>query len=168
MQPDQLRFARTPCRPGALDPKATFAAGDSCRPAPVAGAQCRAPSWRSVSRGCPGALREASLGSSDCEWRGKGARRSESPDPLHSAGMPMDIQVKLFATLKKYLPPEAKGRQVGLTVPEGATVIEVLDQLGVPRGLAKLIVIDGVVHQKPDMMLRAGNVLSVFPAIAGG
>jgi len=80
----------------------------------------------------------------------------------------MNIEVKLFSILARYLPPEADGRRVRLTVPEGTTVAQVLDQLGVPRQLAKLIVIDGVVHQKADMVLRAGNVLSVFPPIAGG
>ena len=80
----------------------------------------------------------------------------------------MDIEVKLFSVLARYLPPEADGRRVRLVVPEGTTVAEILDQLGVPRELTKLIVIDGVVHQKPDMVLRSGNVLGIFPPIAGG
>lgn len=79
----------------------------------------------------------------------------------------MNIEVHLFATLTKYLPPEAEGRRVSLAVSAGTTAAEVLDQLGIPPKLTKLIMIDGV-HQKPDMVLRAGNVLSVFPPIAGG
>jgi len=80
----------------------------------------------------------------------------------------MDIEVKLFSILAVYLPPEADGRRVGLTVPEGTTVAEILDQLGIPRKLAKLIVIDGIIHQRTDRVLTDGNVLSLFPAIAGG
>ena len=79
----------------------------------------------------------------------------------------MDIDLRLFANLTEYLPPGAKGRQARIAVPEGTTVVEVLDQLGIPRTLAKLIMIDGV-HQQPDAMLREGNVLSIFPPLAGG
>ncbi len=80
----------------------------------------------------------------------------------------MEIEVKLYSILARYLPPGTDGRRVFLTVPEGATVAEALDQLGVPKEQAKLVVIDGVVHQKKDMVLQTGNVLSIFPAIAGG
>ena len=80
----------------------------------------------------------------------------------------MDIEVKLFSILAEYLPPGADGRRVWLTVPEGTTVAEILDQLGIPRKLTKLIVVDGIIHQQPDRVLRPGNVLSLFPAIAGG
>jgi molybdopterin converting factor small subunit len=79
----------------------------------------------------------------------------------------MNIEVQLFATLTQYLPPETDGRRAFLTVPEGATVGEALAQLGVPRKFTKLIFIDSV-HQKPDTVLQDGNVLSIFPPIAGG
>ncbi|OGG50166.1 MAG: hypothetical protein A3F84_11960 [Candidatus Handelsmanbacteria bacterium RIFCSPLOWO2_12_FULL_64_10] len=79
----------------------------------------------------------------------------------------MDIEVRLFATLAKYLPPGSDGRQAWLTVAEGTTAGEVLDRLGIPRQGAKLIFIDSV-HRKSDTALRSGNVLSVFPPIAGG
>ena len=79
----------------------------------------------------------------------------------------MDIDLRLFANLTEYLPPGAEGRQARIAVPEGTTVAEVLDRLGIPRTLAKLIMIDGI-HQPPDTVLRAGNVLSIFPPLAGG
>ena len=79
----------------------------------------------------------------------------------------MDIEVRLFSLLSKYLPEGATGRSIRLTVPEGTTVSQVLDQLGVPLGLSKLIFINGV-HSKPDTVLGNGNVLGVFPPIAGG
>ena len=79
----------------------------------------------------------------------------------------MDIEVRLFSLLSKYLPDDATGRSVRLTVPDGATVSQVMEQMGVPMGLTKLIFIDSV-HSKPDTVLHDGNVLSVFPPIAGG
>ena len=79
----------------------------------------------------------------------------------------MDINVRLFATLTKHLPPGSDGRTAQISVPEGTTVEEVLDRLGVPRELTKLLMVDGV-HRGADTVLQAGNVLSVFPPIAGG
>ena len=80
----------------------------------------------------------------------------------------MNIEVKLYFNLAAYLPPGSDGRRVCLSLPEGTTAADVLDRLDLPRDLAKLIVVDGVVHQKPEIELREGNVLSLFPAIAGG
>ena len=79
----------------------------------------------------------------------------------------MEIEIQLFATLTAYLPPGADGRRVSLTVAEGITVAEVLDQLGVPLALTKLIFVNSV-HGTPDTVLKAGTVLCVFPPLAGG
>lgn len=79
----------------------------------------------------------------------------------------MNIEIRLFATLAQYLPPGSDGRRTALEVAEGATAGEALDRLGVPRALAKLMMVDGV-HGGMDTALQAGNVLSVFPPIAGG
>ena len=79
----------------------------------------------------------------------------------------MDIDIRLFANLTKYLPPGAEGRQARLTVPEGTTVKGILDRLAIPHELAKLTMVDGV-QRKSDAVLHPGNVLSVFPPIAGG
>ena len=79
----------------------------------------------------------------------------------------MEIQIRLFATLTKYLPPGADGRTARLTVPDGATVAQVLDQVGIPPGLSKLLMVDGV-HRDRETVLEPGCVLSVFPPIAGG
>ena len=79
----------------------------------------------------------------------------------------MEIEVRLFSLLTDYLPESATGRSVRLAVPDGATVGDVVEQLNVPDGLAKLIFVDGV-HSKSDSVLAEGNVLSIFPPIAGG
>ena len=89
---------------------------------------------------------------------------------MEDAGPPvtaMKIEVRLFATLTHYLPPGSDGRRVQLSVAEGATAGQILDQLGVPRGDTKLIFIDSV-HGDPSTTLQSGSVLSVFPPIAGG
>jgi len=79
----------------------------------------------------------------------------------------MDIEVRLFATLARYLPLGSDARRAQLTVPEGATAGQILDELGVPREDTKLIFIDSV-HADLETALESGSVLSVFPPIAGG
>ncbi len=78
----------------------------------------------------------------------------------------MQIQVKLFATFREYLPPEAEGGVCQVAVPAGSRAGEVLLRLGVPAGIG-VMMIDGR-HCPADQILQDGDVLSAFPAIAGG
>ncbi|MEW6754347.1 MAG: MoaD/ThiS family protein [Candidatus Latescibacterota bacterium] len=79
----------------------------------------------------------------------------------------VQVEVRLFAFLARYLPPGADGRRALLSVPVGTTVQQVLEQLGIPRGYSKLLLVGGL-QEKPDTVLRDGDVLSVFPPVAGG
>ncbi len=81
----------------------------------------------------------------------------------------MQIRVKLFATFREYLPPEAEGGVFEVTVPAGSGAGEVLLRLGVPadKPEAVVIMIDGR-HSPADQILEEGDVLSAFPAMAGG
>lgn len=79
----------------------------------------------------------------------------------------MQIEVRLFSTLARHLPPGTDGRAASLSVPPGTTIAQVLAQLGVPLKLAKLMFVDSV-HRDPDFVLSEGNAISVFPPIAGG
>jgi molybdopterin converting factor small subunit len=77
------------------------------------------------------------------------------------------VAVSLFATLAAYLPPSAAGDEVLLDVPDGATVGHVLDVLGIPHDLDCLRVVNG--HDAPvEQPLQPGDVLSLFPPLAGG
>ena len=79
----------------------------------------------------------------------------------------MDIEIKLFSSLTKYLPEGSKGRSFTLSVPEGTTVKGVLEQLSIPPQMAHLIFVNAV-HKKIDHVLKRSDSLSIFPAIAGG
>ncbi len=79
----------------------------------------------------------------------------------------MNIQIKLFADLAKFLPEGATGKQAPLSVPENITIREVLEQLDIPRKKARLIMVNGV-HKRLDYVLQEGDLLSIFPPIAGG
>ena len=78
----------------------------------------------------------------------------------------MRITIKLFAVLRGYFKQEKDGAGT-LDVPEGATVKEVLTCLGLPEKTPKIVQING--EQKSlDDPLAEGDILSVFPPMAGG
>jgi sulfur-carrier protein len=79
----------------------------------------------------------------------------------------MKIGVALYATLSKYLPPGAQNRKAVIEVRDGATVREVMNQLGIPAELPNILLVNG--RQAPDStVLKDGEILSVFPPLAGG
>lgn len=76
------------------------------------------------------------------------------------------ISVKLFATLKKYLPPGSE-EGASLTLPSGSTVIDVIDALKIPPEHATMLVA-GDSYVEKTTLLTDGLQLSIFPPLAGG
>lgn len=83
----------------------------------------------------------------------------------------MLVTLKLFATLSEHLPAGAVRNAVACEVSEGATVRDVLDRHGVPMDKVHLILINGV-YVAPaasgTKALQTGDVVSVWPPVAGG
>jgi len=80
----------------------------------------------------------------------------------------MKIELNLFASLARSLPraegePGERLREVG----EGTTIVALLTRLQVPLDRVKLIFLNGV-HARGDEILREGDRVAVFPAVAGG
>jgi len=81
----------------------------------------------------------------------------------------MRIELRLFATLRRYLPPGSEKGKVLLDLPEGLTVEGLVQKLGIPPGMAELTVVNGqALQQGLQKVLRDGDVVSLFPPIAGG
>ena len=79
----------------------------------------------------------------------------------------MKVEVQLFATLAAYLPAGASGDSVTLGMPDGTTVAEVIHSLQIPIDLECLTVVNG--RDTPaEHQLTDGDVLSLFPPLAGG
>lgn len=79
----------------------------------------------------------------------------------------MKVEVQLFATLADYLPAGASGDSVILDVPMATTVADLMRSLGIPDGLECLTVVNG--RDAPhEFRLAEGDVLSLFPPLAGG
>ena len=79
----------------------------------------------------------------------------------------MEIEVKLFATLRDYLPAGSSRFSCKMKI-EGSTRIEdVMSILKIPEEMPKIILVNGI-HGKKEQILKDGDVLSVFPPVAGG
>jgi molybdopterin converting factor small subunit len=79
----------------------------------------------------------------------------------------MKIEVALYATLSKYLPPSAQNRKAVIEVPDRATVDDVLRQLDIPRDNPNILLVNGK-QASESTALQDGQTLSVFPPLAGG
>jgi molybdopterin converting factor small subunit len=77
------------------------------------------------------------------------------------------VEVHLTATLRAFLPAGSLGDSVVLEVPEGTTVDQVVHSLRIPPGLERLTVVNGR-DASPDQALLEGDVVSLFPPLAGG
>ena len=78
----------------------------------------------------------------------------------------MKVEVELFATLAQYL-PAGSGDRVPLDVAPDTTVTDLLHRLGIPDAMPRIVLVNG--HDAEDSeRLRPGDVVSVFPPLAGG
>ena len=84
----------------------------------------------------------------------------------------MRITFKLFATLTDYLPPDARrSNQIELDVAPEAPISQIIEPFGLPAKLVHLVLVNGkyVAHeQRMTTTLREGDVLAIWPPIAGG
>lgn len=78
----------------------------------------------------------------------------------------MHVQVRLFSRFREHLPPEARG-EATIELPDGATVEDLLNHLGIQRRV-KLISVNGERESDRDRVLCDGDSLRVFPIVVGG
>lgn len=79
----------------------------------------------------------------------------------------MEIEVKLFATLRDYLPEGSSRFSCKIKIDGQTRVQDILTKLKIPEEMPKIILVNGV-HGKKDLILKEGDILSVFPPVAGG
>ncbi len=84
----------------------------------------------------------------------------------------MKITFKLFATLTDYLPPAARrSNQIELDIEPATTIQQIIEPFGMPPKLVHLVLVNGK-YIEPDLRLsttlREGDVLAIWPPIAGG
>ena len=79
----------------------------------------------------------------------------------------MEIEVKLFATLRDYLPKGSDRFSCKMTIDSHTRIQNILSRLNIPEEMPKIILVNGV-HGKHDQVLKEGDVVSIFPPVAGG
>jgi thiamine biosynthesis protein ThiS len=77
----------------------------------------------------------------------------------------IEIHVRLHGALRDKLPPEDKGRTT-LTLPDGASLTAVLEQLSLHRHI-EVAVNDEIVDNQ-DIILQDGDRVEIFRPAAGG
>lgn len=75
----------------------------------------------------------------------------------------MHIEVKCYATLSRFTPTDADRHEL----PEGTTVGQVMDRLGMAAEDVKLIFVNGAKADR-ETRLKDGDRLGLFPAVGGG
>ncbi len=72
------------------------------------------------------------------------------------------LEIKCFATLRKYSPPSGK-----INYKQGMKVKDVMEMLKIPKSEVKIIFVNGA-HADLDTELKDGDRIGLFPAIGGG
>ena len=79
----------------------------------------------------------------------------------------MKLEIKLFANFREFLPPGTEKYTCWLDLEEGITIGKVLERLKIPDDIPMITLVNGL-HRTFEDRLHPGDVLSVFPPVAGG
>lgn len=79
----------------------------------------------------------------------------------------MKVEVRVFATLRRYLPELGISEPKVLDVPEGTTLDEIRDMLGLPEEEVKVIMVNHL-QASPEDPAADGDRITYIPAVAGG
>jgi len=78
----------------------------------------------------------------------------------------VNIYVKLFSRFRDHLPAAARG-EATLDLPDGATLADLLDQLGI-SGRVQLITVNDQPEPDRGRVLGNGDDVRIFPFVVGG
>ena len=71
--------------------------------------------------------------------------------------------VKFFANLRSKAPPKKK-----VSLPVGSRVSTILEMFSIPKDTKLIILINGAPHQKRETLVKDGDIVAIFPPLAGG
>ncbi len=78
----------------------------------------------------------------------------------------MHVYVRLYSRFRRHLPTEARG-EATVELPDGATVDELLDRLGIVKPV-KLITVNGQHETDRGRLPGEGDSVRLFPIVVGG
>ena len=77
------------------------------------------------------------------------------------------IEVKLYATLRRYAPQAAIGEPVIVQVEEGTSLGDLFAQLHIPEDEVRIVFVNGL-WEEEGHLLQEGDRVAIFPPIGGG
>ncbi len=82
----------------------------------------------------------------------------------------MKIYLELYASLMPLLPPGNSRFRREIRVADDAVVQDVIDEYNIPADLAHIVLVNGkfVCDDRDQAKLNPGDVLSIWPPVAGG
>ncbi|MEW6425260.1 MAG: MoaD/ThiS family protein [Bacillota bacterium] len=79
----------------------------------------------------------------------------------------MEVEVRVYSGLEKFVPGAGPGKALLVQVPEGATGRELIAQLQIPSDQIFTMFVNGR-HALPEQVLQPGDRVALFPPIGGG
>ena len=79
----------------------------------------------------------------------------------------MNIEIKLFYDLARFLPPGSRNSTALILLDEGATVQALMDSLSIPADGFKSIFVNGI-KSSFETRLKDNDSVAFFPPMAGG
>ena len=77
----------------------------------------------------------------------------------------MQIDIRLYGTLRNHLPEEKRGK-TSMTLSSDAIIQDVLDELGIADYV--IVAVNDEQERDPNSGLQAGDMLRIFEVAAGG
>lgn len=81
--------------------------------------------------------------------------------------MKIKAEVRVFATLRRYIPELGVGEPKTVELPEGTTFDALREQLGLPLEEIKIIMRNGI-QTEMDEIIEDGDRIAYVPAVGGG
>ncbi len=79
----------------------------------------------------------------------------------------MQVNVHVFATLRRYVPELGIGQVLEMDVDPGTTLADIQDRLGLPDNEVKIVMRNGLQAELSDTV-QDGDRIAYIPAVAGG
>ena len=79
--------------------------------------------------------------------------------------------LKLYASLSEFLPVGSVKNEAEIEVGEADSIARIIERYDLPERLVHLVVIDGIYvepEDRPVRILNPGEVLAIWPPVAGG
>jgi sulfur carrier protein ThiS len=83
----------------------------------------------------------------------------------------MQINIEFYASLMKYLPPGKSRFRREITVDDGLLLARLIEQFHIPPQMAHIVLVNGRfvdVELRAERVLLEGDVVSIWPPVAGG